>query len=119
MYLILEASSIRMDFRSWCLLWLLCTDDSWWVACILNCCVCRNCGSRSSAFLWAVAVILVLLCFLFLPVYRCVHFVVVYGKVSTGDSGSVIGMEVAAGREPGCWVGKGLGEVAGKDQGRV
>ena len=81
--------------------------------------MCRNRGSSSSAFLWAVAVILVLLCFLFLLVYRCVHFVVVYGKVSTGDSGSVIGMEVAAGREPSCWVGKELGEADGKEQGWV
>ena len=43
----------------------------------------------------------------------------VFGMVGTGDSGSVIGMEVVAGREPGCWVGKGLGEVSGKEQGRV
>ena len=43
----------------------------------------------------------------------------VFSTVGTGDSGSVIGMEVVAGREPGCWVGKGLGEVAGKEQGRL
>ena len=43
----------------------------------------------------------------------------VSGTVGTGDSGSVIGMDMVAGREPGCWVGKRLGEVAGKDQGRV
>ena len=85
----------------------------------MNCCVCRNRGYRSSAFIWAVAVLLVLLCFLFLLVYRCVHFVVVFGTVGTGDYGSVIGMLVVAGREPGCWVGKGLGEVVGKEQGRA
>ena len=70
----------------------------------MNCCVFRNRGSSSSAFLWAVAVLLVLLCFLFLRVYRCVHFVVVFGTVGTGDYGSVICMEVVAGRGPGCWV---------------
>ena len=32
----------------------------------------------------------------------------VFGTVGT-DNCSVIGMEVVAGREPGCWVGKGLG----------
>ena len=108
-----------MDFLSWCLLWWLCTDDSWWVAYILNCCLCRNRGSSSSVFIWAVAVLLVLLCFLFLLIYRCIHFVVVFGTVGTGEYGCVIGMEIVAGRETGCSVGKGLGEVAGKDQGRV
>ena len=78
--------------------------------------MCRNRGSRSSAFLWSVAVLLVLLCFLFLLVYRCVHFFVVFGTVGTGGHDSVIGMEVVAGRELGFWVGKGLGEVAGKKQ---
>ena len=72
-------------------LWWICTDDSWWVACILNCCVCRNRGSSSRDFLWAVDVLLVLLCFLLLLVYRCVHFVVVFGTVVTGDYGFVIG----------------------------
>ena len=76
--------------------------------------MCRNRGSSSSAFLWAVDVLLVFLCFLFLFVYRCGNFVVVSGTVGTGDSGSVIGMEVVAGREPGCWVGKRLGEADGK-----
>ena len=71
--------------------------------------MCRNRGSISSYFIWTVAVFLVLLCFLFLLVYHCVHFVVVSGTVGTGDSGSVIGMEVIAGREPDFWVGKGLG----------
>ena len=33
----------------------------------------------------------------------------VSGTVGTSDSGSVVGMEVVTGREPGCWVGKGLG----------
>ena len=42
----------------------------------------------------------------------------VFGKVGTGGC-SVIGMEVVAGREPGCWVGKGLEEGAGKEQGEV
>ena len=46
-------------------------------------------------------------------------FCLVFGTVGTGDYGSVIGMDVVSGREPGCWVGKGLGEVAGKEQGRV
>ena len=108
-----------MDLLSLCLLWWLCTDDSWWVACILNCCVCRNCGSSSSAFLWDVAVLLVLFYFLLLLVYRYVHFVVVFGTVGTGGYGFVIRMEVVAGREPGCWVGKGLGEGAGNEQGEV
>ena len=63
--------------------------------------------------------ILVLLYFLFLFVYRCVNFVVVFGTVGTGGCGSVIGVEVVAGREPGWWVGKGLGEGAGKEQGEV
>ena len=80
--------------------------------------MCRNHGSSSSAFLWVVAVLLVLLCFLFLLVYHCVHFVVVFGKVGTGGC-SAIGMYVVAGREPGCWVGKGLREGAGKEQGGV
>ena len=39
--------------------------------------------------------------------------------IGTGDYGYVVGMEVVAGREPGCWVGKGLGEVAGKEKGRL
>ena len=39
----------------------------------------------------------------------------VFGKVGTG-SYSVIDMEVVAGRKPGCWVGKGLGEGTGKEQ---
>ena len=43
----------------------------------------------------------------------------VFGTVGTGDYGYVIGMEGVSGREPGCWVGKGMGEVAGKEQGRV
>ena len=43
----------------------------------------------------------------------------VYGTVGTGDSGSMIGTEVVTGREPGFGVSKGLGEVAGKEQGRV
>ena len=107
-----------MDLRSLCLLWWLCTDDSWWVACILNCCVYINHGSISSAFLWVVAVLLVLLYFLFLLVYHCVHFLVVFDTVGTGGC-SAIGMEVVAGRGPGCWVGKGLGEGADKEQGRV
>ena len=81
--------------------------------------MCRNRGSRSSYFLWSVAVLLVLLCFLFLIVYRRGHFVVVSGTVGTGDYGSVIGMEVVAGREPGCWVGKGIGYISGKVQGQV
>ena len=38
--------------------------------------------------------------------------------VGTGGC-SVIGMDVVAGRGPGCWVGEGLGEGAGKEQGRV
>ena len=80
--------------------------------------MCRNRGSSSSAFLWAVAVLLVLLCLLFLLVYHCGHFVVVSGTVGTGDYFSMVGMEVVAGREPGCWVGKELGEADGKGQGR-
>ena len=80
--------------------------------------MCRNRGSSSSAFIWAVSVLLVLLCFLFLLVYHCVRFVVVFGAVGTGGC-SAIGMEVVSGREPGCWAGKGLGEGAGKEQGRV
>ena len=81
--------------------------------------MCRNRGFSSSAFLWAVSVLIFLLCFLFLLVYRCGHFVVVSGTVGTGDSGYVIVMEVFADREPGGWIGKGLGEDAGTDQGRV
>ena len=112
----MESSSIRMDFRSFYLLWWLCIGDLWWVACILNCCVCRNHGSSSSAFIWFVAVLLVLLCFLFLLVYYCVHFVGVFGAVGTCGC-FVFGMEVVAGREPGFCAGKGLGEGAGKEQG--
>ena len=78
----------------------------------------RNHGSSSSAFPWVVAVFLVLLCFLFLLVYHCAHFVVVFGAVGTGGY-SVFGMEVVSGREPVCWAGKGLGEGAGKEQGEV
>ena len=84
----------------------------------MNCCMCRNHGSSSSAFLWVVAVLFILLCLLFFLVYHCVHSVVVFGTVGTGGC-SVIGMEVAASREPGCWVGKGLGEGVGKDKGEV
>ena len=84
----------------------------------MNCCVCRNHGSSSSAFLWVVAVLLVLLCFLFLLVYHYVHFVVVFGTFGTGGC-SVIGMEVVAGRELGCWVGKGLGRVIIRIRGRL
>ena len=40
----------------------------------------------------------------------------VFGTVGTGGY-YVIGIEVVAGREPGCLVGKGLGEVDGKEQG--
>ena len=43
----------------------------------------------------------------------------VFGTVGTGDYGSVIGMDVVASREPSYWVGKGLGEGAGKEQGEV
>ena len=42
----------------------------------------------------------------------------VFGTVGTGGC-SAIGIEVVAGREPGCWVDKGLGEGAGKDQEQV
>ena len=84
----------------------------------MNCCVCRNHGSSSSAFLWVVAILRVLLYFLFLLVYHCIHFVVVFGTVGTGGC-SAIGMEVVADREPSCWVGKGLGEDDGKEQGEV
>ena len=84
----------------------------------MNCCVCRVHGSRSSAFLWIVAVLLVRLCFLFLLVYYCGHLFVVFGTVGTGDC-YVFGMEVVVGREPGCCAGKGLGEAAGKEQGEV
>ena len=41
-----------------------------------------------------------------------------FGTVGTGGC-SVIGMEVVAGRESGCWVGKGMGEGDGTDQGEV
>ena len=41
-----------------------------------------------------------------------------FGTVGTGGC-SVIGTEVVADREPGCWVGKGLGEGAGEEQGYV
>ena len=41
----------------------------------------------------------------------------VFGTVGTGDYGSVIGMDVVAGREPVCWVGEGMGEGDGKEQG--
>ena len=71
-------------------------------------------GTSVANFPWAVAVFLVLLCFLFLFVYHCGHSVVVSNTVGTGDSGAVVGMEVVAGREPGCWVGKGVGDAAGK-----
>ena len=71
--------------------------------------MCRNRGSISSTFLWSVAILLVLLCFLFLLVYRCGHSVVVSDTFGTGDYGYVVGMEVVANREPGCWVVKGLG----------
>ena len=81
--------------------------------------MCRNRGSSSSAFLWAVSILLVILCFLFLLVYRCGHFIVVSGTVGTADSGSVVGMEVVAGREPGFCVDKGLGEVDGKEREEV
>ena len=85
----------------------------------MKCCVCRNRGSSSSAFLWAVSFLLSLLYFLFPLVYRCIHFVVVFGTVGTGDYGYMIGMEVVAGRELGFWVCKGIGEGASKEQGRV
>ena len=39
----------------------------------------------------------------------------VFGTVGTGGC-SMIGIEVVAVREPGCWVGKGLVEGAGKEQ---
>ena len=41
------------------------------------------------------------------------------GTIGTGDSGSVVCMEVVSGRETGCWVGKGMGEASDKEQGRV
>ena len=81
--------------------------------------MCISCGSSSISFIWDVAILLVLLCFLFLLVYCCVNIVVVFGTVGTGDYVSVIGIEVVDGREAGCWVGKGLGEVAVKEHGRV
>ena len=105
-----------MDLRSLCLLWWPCIGDAWWVAYILNCCMCRNHGYSSSSFLWVVAVLLVLLCFLFLLVHHCVRLFVVFGTIDTGGC-SAIGIEVVAGRDLGCWVDKGLGEGAGKDQG--
>ena len=105
-----------MDFRSLFLLCWMCVGDSWWVACILNWCVCRNNGSSSSAFLWVVAVLLFLLLFLFLLVYRCVHLFVVFGTVGIGGC-FAIGIEVVVGRDPGCWVDKELGEGSGKDWG--
>ena len=80
--------------------------------------MCRNHGSSSSAFLWVVDVLLVLLCFLFLLVYHCVHFVVVFGMVGTGGC-FAIGIEDVVGREPGCWVDKGLGGGAGRERGEV
>ena len=40
----------------------------------------------------------------------------VFGTVGTGGC-SEIDIEVVSGREPGCWVDKGLGEGAGKEQG--
>ena len=105
-----------MDFSSFRFLWWLCIGDSWWFAYILNCCVCRNCASRRSAFIWAVAV---LICFLFLLVYRCVHVVAVFGTVGTGDYGSVIDMLVVVGKGLGEGAGKEQGEENGKEQGRV
>ena len=81
----------------------------------MKCCVCRNHGSSSTYFLWVVAVIL---CFLFLLVYHCVHLFVVFGTIGTG-SFYAIGIEVVAGIEPGCWVDEGLGEGAGKEKGEV
>ena len=81
--------------------------------------MCINRGSISCAFIWAVAVLLVLFCFLFLLVYNCGHSVVVYDTVGTVDYGSVVGMEVVADREPICWVGKGLGDAADKEKGRL
>ena len=74
--------------------------------------MCRNHGSSSSAFIWVVAVLL------FLLVYHCVNFFVVFGTVGTGGC-SVIGIVVVDGREPGCWVDKGLGEGAGRERGKV
>ena len=75
--------------------------------------MCRNHGSSSSTFLWVVAVLLFLFCFLLLLVYRCVHLFVASGTVGTGGC-FAIGIEVVVGREPDCWFDKGLGEVAGK-----
>ena len=40
------------------------------------------------------------------------------GTVGT-DGCFAIGIEVVVGREPGCWVDKGLGKVAGKEKGWV
>ena len=86
--------------------------------------MCAYHGSSSSAFLWVVAVFLVFLCFLFLLVYRCVHFFVASGTVGTGGC-FAIGIEVVVGRVLVCWVDLGLGvgygkvrgEVAGKEKG--
>ena len=104
-----------MDFRSFCLLWWLCIGDSRLVACILNCCACINHVSSSSAFIWAVDVLLFLLCFLFLLVYHYVPLFVAVGTVGTGGC-SVISIEVVVGREPGCWVDKGMGKGVGRYQ---
>ena len=78
--------------------------------------MCEKHGYSNSAFIWAVSVLLFLLCFLFLLVYHCAHFFVVVGTVGTGGC-STIGIEVVVGREPGCWFDKGLGEGAGKERG--
>ena len=40
------------------------------------------------------------------------------GTVGTGGC-FAIGIEVVVGREPGCWVDKGLGEGAGRKRGEV
>ena len=42
----------------------------------------------------------------------------VFGTVGTGGC-SATGIEVVAGREPGCWVYKGVGVGAGKERGEV
>ena len=42
----------------------------------------------------------------------------VFGTVGTGCC-SAIGIEVVAGKDPGCWVDKGLGEVASKERRKV
>ena len=41
-----------------------------------------------------------------------------YGTVGTGGC-FAIDIEGVVGREPGCWVDKGLGEGAGKERGEV